>query len=77
MKECQTLPEYFRQMHRLYQQAETEDAAEKVCEAVRMLVQNNVSFGSDYTDDTDDYQYFLCGELDDKDLPWDLTEEDW
>jgi hypothetical protein len=27
--------------------------------------------------DEEDEEYFLCGEIEDEDLPWDLEEVDW
>ncbi len=62
-----SLPVYFRKVHSM-----------GLIDASKLLTNNLVLHGRDYLAGEGDYQdWFLCAEISDEDLPWDITQTEW
>ncbi|KAE8442861.1 hypothetical protein EG329_002603 [Mollisiaceae sp. DMI_Dod_QoI] len=62
-----SLPVYFRKVHSM-----------GLIDASKLLTNNLVLQGRDYLAGEGDYQdWFLCAEISDEDLPWDITQTEW
>ena len=53
------------------------DKRQKVRKALRALLENKLTFNPCLAGTGVHMEYFLCAEIDDEDIPWDMNEADW
>jgi hypothetical protein len=69
-----TLPPYYRKLHKC-----RKDKHRGVEASVGPLLKNNLVLYGKHSDVEQGWEvdYLLCVEIDDEDLPWDITQTDW
>ena len=50
---------------------------QKLRRALRTLLENKLTFSPCRAGTGVHMEYFLCAEIDDEDIPWDMNEADW
>ena len=72
-------PRYFRSLSKIAYWEETKLHEDDVIDQFDAVLKKNLLFGREGREagvgDWEDY--FFCAEIEDDDLPWDITEVDW
>lgn len=74
--------DYFRSvLHILRTRSDDDQMAEAVIEEIVPCLRNNLIFEGTKIEDVDEGRwtdsFFLCAEIADENLPWDMTEKEW